>query len=458
MEDTGDMLRSLSPTGLGARDEVAVASSAPVARDWKWPLMVGVAHAVLFAPIVVAALFRPWLLFPNLWLWHAARISETFRTPSEPIQPHVGWPGLSRLLDLVLPTSDPRVAGAIVSILGCAFFGVVLYLLLRQDDDGGPLLSRPVAAVGSVLIAMLENPAALQGWQAVADPDRSFLPLYYSFVPTTLAGMGFNVLLVWMTAQLVTGRLGETARRWLPAVVVAAAVFKPNLVPTLAAVAMVAAVVVPRLRDRGDAGPLRPWNVLVRDVLLLVVAPAALTTTIQFAVLAWFSPPPLRGGVAIEPFYEMRQLGGFGWQFWLVLVVPLVALALVRRRLLADVAVSLCFGCVALGIFASLLVARTGETVYQGEVGGDILQLASAATVVLIVFLLRRLAVLRLRGHLSTAVGVACLALLVPYLFAGLSTYRCHSGLSECYSREFAPAWPQPGIDDDFPDITRTQS
>jgi len=427
----------------------------PAGREWRWPLGVAIAHAVVFAPLAIAALFRPQALFPNLWLWHAARIPETFRTPFEPIQPHFGWPGLARLIDLVLPTSDPRIAGAMVSILASAFFGVVLYVLLRRTDDGAALLAPLPAAATSLVIALLENPAAIQGWEAVADADRAFLPLYYSFVPTTLASMGFNVLVTWMTAQLITGRLGRTGRRWLPVLVVATAIAKPNLVPMLAAVALLAAVVAPRLSDPRDRGAQRAVRPVVVDVLRLVTLPAAAITFVQFAILAWFSPPVLLGGVELRPFYEMRLIGGFGWQFWLLLILPVVTLALLRVRLVADVSVSLCLGSLAIGMAAALLFARSGDTVYQGEVGGDILQLASAATAVLIVFLVRRLFVLREQGELSTVVAVVCVLLLVPYLVAGLDTWRCHSGLSQCYPESIAPSWPQLGIDEPFPDISR---
>jgi hypothetical protein len=446
--------RVVAPVAPAASAGTAATTPAPT-REWKWPLAVAILHALLFAPIAIAALFRPAALFPNLWLWHAARVPETFRTPLEPIQPHFGWPGVARLIDLVLPTSDPRIAGAIVSILASSFFGVVLYLLFRRTDDGVALLAPLPAAAMSVLIALLENPAAIQGWEAVADADRAFLPLYYSFVPTTLASMGFNVLVTWMTAQLVTGRLGRTGRRWLPVLVVATAIAKPNLVPMLAGVALIAAVVAPRLTDARDRGPERtPRGVLI-DVLRLVTLPAAAVTVLQFAILAWFSPPVLLGGVTLRPFYEMRLIGGFGWQFWLLLVLPLVALVLLRGRLVADVSVSMCLGSLAIGIAASLLFARAGDTVYQGEVGGDILQLASASAAVLIVFLVRRLFVLRARGELSTTVAVVCVVLLVPYLVAGLDTYRCHSGLAACYPESLAPGWPQLGIDEPFPDISR---
>jgi hypothetical protein len=407
----------------------------------------------VFAPVVLSALFRPHTLFPNLWLWHAARIPETFRTPTEPIQPHFGWPGSARLLDLALPTSDPRVAGALVSLLACAFFGVVLFLLFRRTDTATTLLGPTAAVTVSVAVALLENPAALQGWEAVADPDRSFLPLYYGFVPTTVASMGLNVLVVWMTARLLMGTLSARGARWLPWLVVLTAIVKPNVVPTLAAVALGAAVVITLRPGRTTRPPAAAGPSIVTDVALRVTLPAAAVTVLQFLVLADLSPPVLEGGVELRPLYELGELGGFGWQFWLLAIFPLAALALLRRRLLADLAVSMCLGCFAVGVLAALLFARSGSTVYQGEVGGDIVQLASAAAALLVIFVVRRVLELRTLGQVSTVASIVLVAVLVPYLLAGLSTWRCHSGLAECYPRSTAPSWPQPGIDERI-DIT----
>ena len=435
METSEDGPRSAPTRATASRES---------AEGWRWPVAVGLLHAVVFAPLVLGALFRPGVLFPNLWLWHAARIPETFRTPTEPIQPHFGWPGLSRLVDLLLPGSDPRVAGAAVSLFAAAAFGVVLYLLFRRCDDGQLLMPRVAAAGASVVVALIESPAALQGWKAVADPDRSFVPMYYPFVPTTFASMALNVAAVWMTAQLVLQRSTPRQRTWLPWVVVAACIAKPNLMPSLAVVAFGVALVMAQRRTADRPDRLR----VVPEVAWRVVLPALVVTGLQFTVLAELSPPELSGGLAIRPFYELEALGGFGWQFWLILLFPLGALLVAPRRMLGDMSVLLCGGCFLVGLAATVVFARTGETPYQGGVGGDVLQMASVAATTMVVFLARRAVELRRNGSLGTAAAVTLVVLLVPYVAAGAATYRCHSGLVECYPASDAPTWPQPSIDE----------
>jgi hypothetical protein len=422
-------------TGAGARSwlpfDVAV-------------LAVAALHAVVFAPVVLSALFRPRMVVPNLWLGHAAMITETFRDPLSPNQPHFGWHLAGRAVGVALPGDDPRIAAAIVSIVAAAGLGAALFWVFRHADDGTELLSPWAAAGVSVSIALMESPAALQGWEALLNPGTRFVPLYYWFVPTAPAAMGLNVVLVWMCAQLARGRLTVRSRTLLPLIVVATAIIKPTLVPALALVAP-ACIVLVRRTSLGSVGAVRGS---VADAIRLVTVPAVLILILQSTIAMWFSPADRRGGVELRPLWELGEMGGFGWQFWLVLLVPAVALVLLRRRLLDDDAVLLCLGLFAVGLVATLLFARSGPTIYKGANGGDILQLAAAGATVLVIFSIRRVVVLARGGSLSRGVSVVLALALVPYLVAGVLTYRCQSGLAACYPAELAPSWPQPAADE----------
>lgn len=402
-------------------------------------LAVVLLHALVFAPVVLSALFRPRMVVPNLWLGHAAMISETFRDPLSPNQPHFGWHLASRVVDVVLPGSDPRVAAAVVSIVAAAGLGAALYWILRHTDDGSELLSRWAAAGVSVAVALMESPAAIQGWEALLTPRSRFVPMYYSFVPTTPAAMGLNVALVWVSAQFVRGRLPARRRLLLPLLVVATAIVKPSLVPALAVVVPVCVLLVRRTR----LGLVDERHGSVADAIRLVTVPAVLVLAFQFSIAIWLSPADRTGGVELRPFWELGEMGGFGWQFWLVLLFPVVALALLRRRLLDDVAVLLGLGLFSVGLVATLLFARSGLTVYKGANGGDILQLAAAGATVLLVYSIRRVIVLTRERSMSRTLAVVLALVLVPYLVAGVSTYRCQSGLVACYPAELAPPWPQ---------------
>jgi hypothetical protein len=407
-----------------------------IPRRWGW-IAAGI-HAVVFAPVIISALFRPDRVHPSLWVWHAARIPETFHQPWRPVQVHFGWAGTSRLLDAVLPTSDPRVAGAIVSMAAAAGFGAALWFIFSRTDDGRPLLTPAWAAAASLLVALLEAPAAVQGWMAIARPDDAFIPLYYPFVPTTLASMGLNVIAVWGAARILDGRASPRLRRWLPLAVVAAAIAKPNVVPMLGATAPLVALALGARR----------WDGRFGEIVRTVTVPAAAITFVQWVIIEYLSSPRLQGTMELNPFFEVRELGGFGWQFWLVATIPVAATVLIGRRLVADRAVLVSLASFALGLGLSLAFARAGSTPDKGSVGGDILQLAGTTLTMVVIFVLRRLVVLHRAGKLARATAIFLALLLVPYLAAGLDTWRCHSGLARCYPASVAGIWPQPPLDD----------
>lgn len=404
---------------------------------WRWRAVVALAHALILGPVVLNALFRP-KLFPSLYLWHAARIETAFSSPLEPGEAHFLWAGTGKLVNAVIGASDVRIGAAIVTIAAYMFFGVCVFEVVRRLDDG-PL--RPaLAAVASVVIALLETPAALAGWERIADPSTSFLALYMAFLPTSVASLGFNVLLVWFGSRLLVGELPRRARPWLPVLVVAAALAKPNLVAPLTAVVLGTALwaryaerpLFGTVLDRTSVGP----------VARLIVVPAVAVTIFQDYLLRFRNHEAIRGSWVVSPFTEMSDLGAFRVGFWLVLLLPLAALLVLRGRLLGDPAVWLPFGALALGIAASLLLARSNPN-YQG----DVLQLCQAATAMLIVFVPRRIITLFRTGQLrAVAAGVLLLAL-APYVLAGAATWRCHSGLAECYPSLDPPEWPQPRIE-----------
>ncbi|WP_421121235.1 hypothetical protein ACE2AJ_08010 [Aquihabitans daechungensis] len=412
--------------------------------DRRWILGSAALQVAVFAPVVFTALFRP-TLHPTLWLWHAQRIRETFRTPTEPIQPQFGWAAISRAVDGIIPAGDVRVSALITGIAAVALTGGVLFFVLRIRDDGTPLLARPAALAGALLIAWLESPAVIQGMEKIASPDTSFVPLYYGFVPTTVAVTGLNIILVWMTARLIDGTLARRAHRWLPVLAVVTAAIKPTLVFPLA----IAAVAVAwahqrRLRAEGtaDGGPLAP-------VLKLVLLPAIAISFAQHLIITYFVLDRLQGGVVIAPFEELRALGGFGWQFWLVLLLPLGLLVLVRAPLFEDRAVTLAFLSAALGIGAAIMFARSGRTPDIGAVGGDVLQLASGGITTAVVFGLRRACVLWQDGRLRRSIAAVLVILLLPYAAAGLRLWVCDTGLARCYAPEIAPQWPQKPIEEE---------
>ena len=114
-------------------------------------LAVALLHALVFAPVVLSALFRPRMVVPNLWLGHAAMISETFRDPLSPNQPHFGWHLASRVVDVVLPGADGDEIVATTMIAG-QYFGEVE---LRRG--GHNIATIRADAVSGVEVAALDR-------------------------------------------------------------------------------------------------------------------------------------------------------------------------------------------------------------------------------------------------------------------------------------------------------------
>ncbi|MBM3662401.1 MAG: hypothetical protein FJW94_05845 [Actinobacteria bacterium] len=446
-ERSGDRYSGVVTAAPGPEGELPVLSrqSSPPgqvplvgATLWLWRAGVALIHGLIFGPVVVNALFRPAFMAPNLYLWHAARIETAFRTPFEPGEAHFLWPGMSKLVTAVMGVGDVRLGAAIVSVAAYMFLGVCIFEVFRQLDDG-PLM--PLAAAGaSVVIALLETPAALQGWPAIADPETSFLPLYTAFLPTTTASLGFDILLVWFSSRLLMGRLQTSARPWIPVIVVAASLAKPNFVMplTLAVVALAAWARWKTVRPFGMSLDRDSFGVVVR----LLLVPAILVTSIQGLLLQYSNHDSIRGTWVISPLSELRQLGAFGWQFWLVMLFPVFALVLLRTRLLADTAVASGFGALAVSVFAALLLERSYSS-YRG----DVLQLAQASAAMLVVFILRRCSTLWRERALGRPAMAVLAVVLLPYLAAGASTWVCHAGLVGCYPEVEPPVWPQPRIE-----------
>lgn len=405
---------------------------------WKWRGAVALIHGLILGSYAVNALFRPRMMYPNLYIGHAGLIERSFSSPLEPGLAHFLWHGTSKLSTALVGAGDVRVGAAIVSVAAYMLFGVCLFEVFRQLDDGP--LSPLWATLASLGIALLETPAALQGWEAIVDPRTSFLALYLGFIPTSVASLGFNVLMVWFASRLLMGDLAATARRWLPPVVIAASLAKPNLVAPLTA-----AVAALSLVARYSTWSL--WGMrLDRDsfpsVLRLIVVPTVAVTIFQDYLIRYRNHEAIRGGWVLDPLSEMSDLGAFGWQFWLVLTFPIAAVVLLRRRLIGDVAVTISFGALLVGIVLSLLLARSNPT-YQG----DVLQLCQASAAMLMVFIPRRLVTLGRQGQVRPAVAVALTLVLIPYAVAGAATWRCQSGIVECYPTIEPPPWPQPSIE-----------
>jgi len=396
---------------------------------WGWWLVVGTVHAAMFGPIAYRALYdRSTFVGPNLFRAHTLFSTFVFDGWWRPATPGYLWQVSARLGTEALRSTDPRVGAVVATTCFYAFFGVALFEVYRRVADRHlPALAPWVAAVASVLLALLESPAALVGWTEF-EHGRLFLPLYLPFAPTTIGSWGLNVLFLLYVSELVDRRLA-TNRRWVvPLVVVVATVAKPTLVPLV-----VAAIVIAATTDRLRPLPAcdaphregRDWAAAIR----LVVLPAVLVLIPQYLVTATKVQYPGtnyddRGGWAIHPFAELHDLNALTVYFWLTLLVPLVAFLLVRRSLWEDTAVRLATVGTVIGILAAILLERSGS-VWKG----DVLQLPEAAIAALVIFIPRRVVELRRLGEISIATLIVLAVLLTPYLAAGSMSWACHVGL-----------------------------
>ncbi len=399
-------------------------------RLWMWWAAVAATHVVLFGPIAFRAEFdRSRFVGPNLFRAHTIFTGFVFDDWWRPATPGYLWQVTARVLTEVSRTDDLRVGGMVATWAFYAVFGIAIFEVYRRCDEATPLITRSEAFVASIVVAMLESPAAFIGWTAF-ESGRIFFPLYLPYAPTTIGSLGVNVFLLLCVAALLDGRLTSRQRRWLPAMVVLAAVAKPTMIPLTVAVLLGYAVIAMLRRnpsmglEDGPAGR-TSW----KSVMMLVVLPAVVVLIPQFLVTATKVQYPGtgyddRGGWVIHPLSELRSLNGLTFLFWLVVAFPVAALIITRRGMWADTAVRIAVLAASVGVAASLLFERTGSTWK-----GDMLQLPEAAIALLMVFMPKRALELRRSGQMGSLGAVVLLLVFVPYAVAGVLSWGCHVGI-----------------------------
>jgi hypothetical protein len=392
--------------------------------EWRWRFTVGAVHAALFSFVAYRGIFRPgeWV-GPNLLDKHTALVPYAFESIWRPATPGYLFRFSSQAINELFGFSDIRIGALITCAIAYAVFGIALYETFRRTNPGRSLLTPSRAMVVSVAVALLESPAALWGWTRFSG-DRFFLPLYLPFVPTTLVSLGINLFLMLAIASLVDGRLPAHRAKYLPVLVVVAAVAKPTLLPVLTFAALVVTAFDDRSSRRLD--PHAPRRLF--DVIRFVAVPGAVVMGIQLYATVYkldYAEAGYddRGGWVLAPFRELRQLHALTPLFFAVFLLPVVALLLFRTRLLRDRSVLLVSVSMVPALAMALLLSRNGT--YKG----DMLQPLEAAVSTALILVVRRLIELRRRGDLPWREVVASLLLLAPYVAAGVTSYGCHMGV-----------------------------
>ncbi len=398
---------------------------------WGWWIIVGAVHVAVFGPLAFRAEYRrDEFVGPNLFRAHTIFTGFVFDDWWRPATPGYLWQVTARSFTELLRSTDLRLGGVIATCCFYALFGIAIFEVFRRVTLPIRPLAPAWAAVASVVIALLESPAAIGGWSAFQE-GRIFLPLYLPYAPTTIGSLGLNVLLLLLVSELIEGRLPR--RRWwsVALIVVLATIAKPTMAPLLVAVVLGYAAIAgvshrPRLGLEDDGGGDRAsWA----DLLRLVVLPAIIILIPQYLVTASKVQYPGtayddRGGWTIHPFAELRDLNGLTVLFWLALLFPIVAMVVARREMWRDAAIRVALLAAGIGLVGTVLLERTGS-VWKG----DMLQLPEAAIGLLLVFMPRRALDLRRAGLLGAAATVALLVALAPYVVAGTMSWSCHVGL-----------------------------
>lgn len=392
--------------------------------EWRWRGVVGITHLALFSFIAYRGIFRPgaWV-GPNLMHKHTALVPYAFEHYWSAATPGFLFRATSQTANILLGVSDHRVGALVTCAISYAVFGIALYETFRRTNLGAWLLAPPWALLASVVVALLESPAALWGWTRFSD-DRLFLPLYLPFVPTTLVSLGLNMFLMLAVASVVGGRMPPRRARFVPLLVVTAAMAKPTLLPVLVFAAVVVAVFEDRSRRRLDPHATRRLGAVMR----LVALPAAVVLAIQLYTTVYLLeydiyPYDDRGGWSVVPFEELRRLRALTPLFFAALLLPVVALVIFRRRLLRDQSVLLVLVAMIPALAMALLLARNGT--YEG----DMLQPLMATVATAVILILRRLIELRRDGDLAGWEVTVSALLLAPYVLAGATSYGCHIGV-----------------------------
>lgn len=387
----------------------------PVASVGRWRAATGAAHALVFGPVAYGLLYRDEVRGPNLFPTH----TEFARTAFDGLwhfgSPSQLWQAAVKAFDVVLP-SDLRFAALVAALVFYAFFGIAVAEVLRNRGAVGA--PGPAVALGlSLVLAMLESPVGLWGWDRYTTTGI-FMPIYLPYAATTLASLGPNVLLLREVARWMSGKLPPRSRWHITALLLLASFAKPTLVPLLLVVVPAVALIRAARPGSGDV-----QSPSLRQVAGWFVLPGTVITLVQLLVTVRYVEN--RGGWVLSPLTELRDLHVQFPRFWWIALFPLVSIVLVRGRLLRDEAVLLAVAGAGVGVVAALLLRRTG-TSYQG----DVLQLSQAAFAMAMIFMPRRMIELWKRGSLSRPTAVILVLVLIPYLLAGLVGWAWRTGLA----------------------------
>jgi hypothetical protein len=415
----------MSPAATSVLDRPhGILGSSAARSEWRWRSVVAASHLAVFAVVAYRGIFRPaeWV-GPNLFPQHSALVRYAFADYWRPATPGYLFRFASQTINDLLGFSDVRVGALVTCAVAYAVFGVALYETFRRTNVGSSLLTPRWSLLASVAVALLESPAAFWGWTRFSG-DRLFVPMYLPFVPTTLTALGINMFLMLAVASVVSGRMPPRRARFVPVLVVVAAVAKPTLLPVL----MFAAVVVAAVDDRRTRRLDHHASRRLREVLRLVVLPGAIVLAIQLYTTIYklqYAGEGYddRGGWSIVPLKELRQLHALTPLFFAVFLWPVVALLIFRRRLLSDRSVLLVYVAMVPAVAMALLLARDGYW------KGDMLQPLEAAVATALILGLRRVLELRRRGDLARWEALVSMLLLAPYVLAGLTSYGCHIGV-----------------------------
>jgi len=160
---------------------------------------------------------------PNLFPTHTAFSTFALHDAWRPATPGYLWQLMAHLVNLVVPSADPRPGAVIATVVAAGLFGVALFDVFRWGSGRSGGMPWSWAAALSVGVALLETPGALHGWQAFTG-SGVFFTLYIPYAPTSAPSFAVNVYLLHAVAGLVSGQL-EAGKRWvIPALVVVASV------------------------------------------------------------------------------------------------------------------------------------------------------------------------------------------------------------------------------------------
>ncbi len=346
--------------------------------------------------------------------------------PPFPAVPHPVFHVMVRLLDPVLGTTWSPVVLMSVSV-GVGAAALAWWSGLADGDH------RRLGALGGtvcgVLFVVIESPKLLLIAAGLVERASPAQPLHIWGNPTDTFVL--PLLFVLVPAVVWTGvrRTGVGTRRTLAlaALTVAATATKPSY-----SLALIPAIPLWLwVTDRWTAAR-------AKDLGLGVLLPASLVIGVQTVLQVSGALPGATNGFTIDPLALVDVFGWTtgGWTYWLLVVLPLLAVALGGRRFVTERTSSLILLSVAVSAIPVLLLREEGARGYDANLA----KTGYFAWVLLVAWSLRFLLLeLRdrtasdragghLRLHLSTA---AIVVVLGACLVSGLAAYADASGLAD---------------------------